>query len=370
MPHPVLKDSLEEELPVVKGRSKQYRGLEPCAFSSVGPVGSLILNSKPTASVTMRAFQCTNYDTRPTLSDITPTMPAEGEVSLKIEACGLNFADLLMAKGTYQDTPAPPFTLGMEVCGTVLAQGPGVTSPKVGTRVAVFGGQGGLAEQGVFPAALCQPVPEGMTAAQAAGFQVAYGTSHLALTRRARLRPGETLLVLGAAGGVGLTAVEIGKALGATVIAQARGPEKLAIAKAAGADHLLDADADITAQVKALGGADVVYDPVGGASFTAAVRATNREGRILTIGFASGDVPPIAANHLLVKNIDVIGFYWGGYLKFNPEALMTSLADLMAWFDAGRIAPHVSHVLPLEQSAHALELLRTRKSTGKVVVTP
>jgi NADPH2:quinone reductase len=209
-----------------------------------------------------------------------------------------------------------------------------------------------------------------MSSAEAAGFQVAYGTSHLALTRRARLAAGETLLVLGAAGGVGLTAVEIGKALGARVIAVARGADKLAVAKAAGADHLIDASADLTAEVRALGGADVVYDPVGGAAFTAAMRACNREARILTIGFASGEVPQIPANHLLVKNITVIGFYWGGYLAFDTQAVVDSLGELMDWYAAGRIRPHVSHILPLERAGEALELLASRKSTGKVVVTP
>lgn len=319
---------------------------------------------------TMRAFQVSDTALPPTLTDAAIPTPAEGEVLLDVEACGLNFADLLMANGTYQDTPAVPFTLGMEVCGTVLAHGTGVTSPKIGTRVAVFGGQGGLAEQGVFPANLCRKVPNGMSAAQAAGFQVAYGTSHLALTRRANLQAGETLLVLGAAGGVGLTAVEIGKLLGATVIAVARGPEKMAVAKAAGADHVLDASDDITAKVRALGGADVVYDPVGGDAFTAAMRATNREGRIIVIGFASGDLPKVPANHLLVKNITLIGFYWGGYIAFNPKAVTDSMGELLAWYASGRLHPHVSHVLPLDQAGDALELLRSRKSTGKVVVTP
>ncbi len=319
----------------------------------------------------MRAFQVTDFAAPPRITDIVAPIPSKGEILLQIHACGLNFADLLMAKGTYQDTPKPPFTLGMEVCGTVVAQGPGVTSPAIGTRVAVFGGQGGLAEQGVFPADLCRTIPNEMPAEVAAGFQVAYGTSHLALTRRARLCAADTLLVLGAAGGVGLTAVEIGKALGATVIAVARGAEKLAAAKAAGADHLLDSDTDdITAGVKALGGADVVYDPVGGALFTAAMKACNREARVLTIGFASGDVPQIPANILLVKNITVIGFYWGGYLKFDPKALTDSLADLMQMYVDGRLAPHVSHTLPLEQASGALDLLAKRKATGKVVVTP
>lgn len=318
----------------------------------------------------MRAFQITQSGSPPTLGEVAEPTPAKGEVLLQIEACGLNFADLLMAKGTYQDTPPPPFTLGMEVCGRVRAHGPDVTAPPLGTRVAVFGGQGGLAEQGVFPAAMCRRVPEAMTAPEAAGFQVAYGTSHLALTRRARLQATETLLVLGASGGVGLTAVEIGKALGATVIAVARGAEKLAVAKQAGADHLIDAGADLKSEVRALGGADVVYDPVGGEAFKAALGATNREGRIITIGFASGDVPQIPANHILVKNIDVLGFYWGGYLAFNPTALTDSLAELMTWYEDGRLRPHVSHVLPLEQAAEGLELLRSRKSTGKVVVCP
>ena len=319
----------------------------------------------------MRAFHVTSFDAPPKVEDIATPSPDAGEVLLDIKACGLNFADLLMAVGKYQDTPSPPFTLGMEVCGTVIAQGPGVTEPAVGTRVAVFGGQGGLAEKGVFPAALCRSVPPTMDDATAAGFMVAYGTSHLALKRRANLRAGETLLVLGAAGGVGLTAVEIGKAMGARVIAVARGADKLAVAKAAGADHLIDSDReDIKAAVKALGGADVVYDPVGGDAFKAALGACNREARVIVIGFASGEVPQIPANILLVKNITVIGFYWGGYLRFNPAALTDSLAELMAWHAEGRLKPHISHTLPLDQAADALELMRSRKSTGKVVVTP
>jgi len=319
----------------------------------------------------MRAYQVSSFDRPATVTDIPEPTPAVGEILLKIGACGLNFADLLMAQGKYQDTPEPPFTLGMEVCGTVTAQGNGVTSPAIGARVAVFGGQGGMADKGVFPADLCIEVPETMDDETAAGFMVAYGTSHLALTRRAKLRKGETLLVLGAAGGVGLTAVEIGKAMGATVIAVARGSDKLAVARAAGADHLIDSDdADITAEVKALGGADVIYDPVGGDAFKASLRAANREARVLVIGFASGDVPKIPANILLVKNITVIGFYWGGYLKFNPDALTESLAELMEWHAQGRLKLHVSHSVPLDQAGDALELMRSRKSTGKVVIIP
>lgn len=319
----------------------------------------------------MRAFQIASFSEKPVVADIAEPTPEIGEVLLNIAACGLNFADLLMAKGTYQDTPKLPFTLGMEVCGTVIGHGPGVTHPPIGTRVAVFGGQGGLAEKGVFPAALCRPVPETMDDQTAAGFMVAYGTSHLALSRRANLQAGETLLVLGAAGGVGLTAVEIGKAMGAKVIAVARGADKLAFAKAAGADHLIDSDTDdIKSAVKALGGADVVYDPVGGDAFKAALGACNREARVIIIGFASGDVPQIPANIILVKNITVIGFYWGGYLAFHPQALTDSLAELMAMHAQGKLTPHISHVLPLAQSADAMELMRSRQSTGKVVVMP
>lgn len=317
----------------------------------------------------MKACQITAFEAPPVLTDIAQPEPGPGQVALKIEACGLNFADLLMAQGKYQDTPEPPFTLGMEVCGTVIAHGAGVDAPAIGTRVIVFGGSGGLAEYGVFPAGLCRNVPDDMPAHIAAGFQVAYGTSHLALTRRARLQAGETLLVLGAAGGVGLTAVEVGKAMGAQVIAVARGADKLAVAKQAGADHLIDAGDDVRAIVRDLGGADVVYDPVGGDLFTAALRATNREGRILTIGYASGDVPQVPANHLLVKNIDVMGFYWGGYLKFAPDALTDSLSELMEWYAAGRLSPHVSHILPLDDVTHGFDLLAGRKSTGKVVIT-
>lgn len=260
----------------------------------------------------MRAFQVTKIGSSPHLLDVPGPVAGPGQVLVRIAACGLNFADLLMIEGKYQDTPAVPFTMGMEVCGTMIAQGPGVTAPVAGTRVAVVGGQGGLAETGVFPAAACIAVPEGMPDTVAAGFQVAYGTSHLALTRRARLKATETLVVPGAAGGVGLAAVEVGKALGARVIAVARGEEKLGIARAAGADHVIDAGADHKAEIRALGGADVVYDPVGGAAFTAALGACNREARVLVIGLASGEVQPVPANILLVKNTDVIGFYWGG----------------------------------------------------------
>jgi NADPH2:quinone reductase len=287
-----------------------------------------------------------------------------------IEACGLNFADLLMAEGTYQEKPEPPFALGMEVAGRVTGVGEGVQGLATGAQVAVFAGSGGLAETGCFAANRAVVLPEGMPAAHAAAFQVAYGTSHLALSHRARLRQGETLLVLGAAGGVGLTAVEVGKLMGARVIAVARGAERLGVAAAAGADHLIDSEtADLRAELKALGGADVVYDPVGGPAFEAAFRTARPEARILPIGFASGEVPQIKANHLLVKNLDVMGFYWGGYLAFRPDLVADSLRTLLSWYAEGRIRPHVGATLPLDRAGEGLELLRARKVTGKVVIT-
>ncbi|MEO0504049.1 MAG: NADPH:quinone oxidoreductase family protein, partial [Pseudomonadota bacterium] len=189
------------------------------------------------------------------------------------------------------------------------------------------------------------------------------------LDYKARLQPGERLLVLGASGGVGLTAVELGKLMGAEVIACARGADKLSVARQAGADHCLDSDTcDLKAEVKALGGADVVYDPVGGALFDAALRACNPGARLLPLGFASGTVPQIPANYLLVKNLTVLGFYWGGYTRVNPRVLTDSFAVLFDWYAAGRLTPHVSHVLPLEQANDGLELLRTRAATGKVVI--
>ncbi|GAB5449063.1 NADPH:quinone oxidoreductase family protein [Gymnodinialimonas sp.] len=318
----------------------------------------------------MRAFVVREHGVPPKVEDVADPTPGPGQVRIRIHACGVNFGDLLIVKGTYQDIPALPFTLGMEIAGVVEALGDGVTSPAIGTRVAVFEGAGGMAEAGVFSAARCVEIPDTMPFEEAAGFIVAYGTSHLALTDRARLQKGERLLVLGAAGGVGLTAVELGAAMGAEVIAVARGADKLAVAKAAGAPHVLDSDTvDLRAEVKALGGADVVYDAVGGDGFKAAMRATNPGGRIIVIGFASGDVPQIPANHLLVKNVDAIGFYWGGYLKWAPERLAASLGALMDMYEAGQLSPHIGATRPLAEAADALELLRSRNVAGKVVVT-
>jgi NADPH2:quinone reductase len=319
----------------------------------------------------MQAFQVQNFETAPQLTTVPRPGPQKGQALIRIRACSLNFADLLMTQGKYQDTPDLPFTLGLEMAGDVLELGPDTSGPAPGTRVAIYAGQGGLAEYGCFPADRLVPLPDTMSYEDAAAFQIAYGTSHVVLDHRARMQPGETLLVLGAAGGVGLTAVEIGKLMGATVIACARGQDKLEIARAAGADHLIDAKtADIRAEVKALGGADVVYDPVGGEQWEAAFRACKPEARLIPIGFASGDVPQIPANHVMVKNLTILGLYYGAYRNFAPKVLTDSMTQLFKWYEEGALKPHVSHVLPLERADEALELLRSRKSTGKVVVTP
>ncbi|MCA3447996.1 MAG: NADPH:quinone oxidoreductase family protein [Rhodobacter sp.] len=318
----------------------------------------------------MRALQISTFGFPPDLRTVPVPDLGPGEVLVRTAACGLNFADLLMSEGRYQDTPPLPFTLGMEVAGTVEACGPGVSGFAQGARVAAVPGSGGLADLVSVPAARCVAIPDGMSFVQAASFQIAYGTSHLALDHRAHLQPGETLLVLGAAGGVGLTAVEIGKHMGARVIASARGQTRLAIAQQAGADVLIDSDApDLRDRLRTEGGVDVVFDTVGGPAFLQALRATRPEGRLLCIGFAGGDVPQIPANLLLVKNLSVIGLYWGGYLAFRPEVLTASMSRLFGWFGDGCLRPHISDVLPLDRAAEGLDLLRGRKSTGKVVVT-
>jgi NADPH:quinone reductase len=318
----------------------------------------------------MQAWQVSEIGGAFTLCERAKPEPAAGELRLRVRACALNFADLLMRDGKYQEKPPLPYTPGMEVAGVVEALGPGTAGPAPGSRVLAFLDHGGLAEFALAPAARVVPIPDAMPFDQAAAFPIAYGTSHLALSHKARLQPGETLLVLGAAGGVGLTAVEIGKRMGAQVVACARGAEKLEIARAAGADTIIDSDTpDLKSALKALGGVDVVYDAVGGPGFDAALSACNPEGRLLAIGFASGQVPQVPSNLLLVKNLSVMGLYWGGYLKFAPQVLTDSLATLLGWYIHGGLRPHISHRLPFGQLPQALDLLRDRKSTGKVVIS-
>lgn len=305
----------------------------------------------------------------PVIATAPRAEPGEGQVRVRMRAAALNFADLLMAKGQYQETPPFPFVPGLEGAGEVEAVGPGVTiSP--GTRVSIWAG-GTLSQSAIFAESAVIAMPDSMSFEEGAGFQVAYGTSHLALTARAGLRAGETLAVLGAAGGVGLTAVEIGAALGAKVIAIARGADKLKAARAAGAELLLDSaeTADLKAALKELGGVDVVYDPVGDAPGLAAFGALRPGGRFLVIGFAGGKPPQLPLNHALVKNIAVHGFYWGGYRHLDPQALRRSMKELFALYSNGKLHPHVGAVLPLERLSEGYEMLRSRRSMGKIIIT-
>lgn len=317
----------------------------------------------------MQAWQVTELGITPILSTVSAPIPVKGEIVVRVEAVGLNFADMLAIQGKYQVRQTPPFIPGMELSGVVEALGPETAGPAVGTRILATCSAGALAQRICIPAHRAIPLPDAMTFAEAAGFPIAYGTSHLALTHTARLRPGETLFVTGAAGGVGLTAVEIGKRLGARVIASARGEARLAVARKAGADVLVDSEAPgLRDALRAEGGVDVVYDVVGGPAFDAALRACKPDGRLLAIGFASGEVPQIPANLLLVKNLTVSGFWYGGYESHAPQLVADSLNQLLRWRAEGLIRPHVSHVLPFEAFPEGLALLRDRKATGKVVI--
>ncbi len=322
----------------------------------------------------MRAVVCTALGDESTLAlaEVPPPPLAPDGVRIAVRAAGVNFADMLVISGKYQFKQMPPFIPGFEVAGEVLEVGPEVTICRRGDRVMAVPDFGGFAEQVVARAVHVHVIPQSMDFAVAAGFPVAYGTSHHALVAKARLQAGETLLVHGAAGGVGLTAVEIGQALGATVIATAGGPDKLAVAMRHGAHHGIDYKSeDIRERVKALTdgrGVDVVYDPVGGPVFDASLRCTAQDGRLVVIGFASGTVPQIPANILLVKNLTVIGYDWGAYRRRDPSVLRHSYRQLLDWFDAGKLKPIVSQRLPLAEAANALGLLKARQATGKLVL--
>ena len=322
----------------------------------------------------MRAVLCKTW-CKPadlTVEDVPPPQLVDGGVRIAVRAVGINFADTLIIAGKYQVKPEPPFSPGFEVAGEVLECAAGVNGCKPGDRVMAVVDYGGFAEQVVAAAGNVHVLPDTVDDVTAAGFPIAYGTSHLGLKHRAHLKAGEVLLVHGAAGGVGLTAVEVGKRLGAEVIATAGGPEKLRVASEHGADHLIDSRAqDIRERVKTLTngrGADVVYDPVGGAVFDASLRCTAPGGRILIVGFASGDVPQIPANILMVKNITAIGYYWGAHRTFAPEIMKESFDELLSWLADGSLRPLVSRIYDLAEAPAALEALKARKTTGKVVL--
>jgi NADPH:quinone reductase len=304
------------------------------------------------------------------LEDVPSPAPGAGEVRIAVHAAGVNFADTLVVEGRYQHKAPLPFSPGMEAAGEVLEVGDGVTTLAVGDRVLAPMRYGAYAEEAVLDAAHTARMPDGMDYVTGAAFPIAYGTSHLALTHRTQLRKGEILLVLGASGGVGLTAVEVGKALGATVIACASSAAKLEIAKSRGADHMIDyTREDIRERVKELtGGVDLVYDPVGGDASRAALRCLNFEGRLITLGFASGDIPQIAANYLLVKNISAIGYSFSSYRFEQPATMRKTLEETCRWYAEGKLNPHISFTFPLEQTKDALKALIERRSTGKVIV--
>ncbi|MDT2072367.1 MAG: NADPH:quinone oxidoreductase family protein [Planktomarina sp.] len=317
----------------------------------------------------MLTLQVHDHSQEPIFIDVPIPEVGANQILIRTAACALNFADLLMISGTYQETPTLPFTLGMEVAGDVAAVGSKVTNFKVGDRAAAFAGSGGLAELCAVDTSRCLKILNNLSFETAASALISYGTSHLALTHRAKIKPGETLLVLGAAGGVGLTAVEIGTALGARVIAVARGQNKLEVCRARGAEITIDSSREnMVSIIKELGGVDVVYDPVGGDPFIAALKCCKPEARYLTIGFASGNIPQIKANHLLVKNVDVMGFYWGGYLNFAPDMLSKSLTQAMEMIAKGLLKPHISAVYDFDRILVALDHLKDRKSTGKLVI--
>ena len=299
--------------------------------------------------------------------------PGPGEVRIRVGAAGLNFADTLVIKGQYQDQPALPFVPGIEVAGRIERCGAGVGGFTPGERVMATPDHGGFAEAVVTSAVNVVRLPDTIDDVAAAGLAIAYGTAYGALAWAARLQAGETLVVHGAAGGVGLATVECGRALGARVIATARGAHRLALAQAHGALAAIDTGAeDVRLRVRELTdgrGADVVFDPVGGALFTASLRSIAWGGRILVVGFASGEIPQIPANLLLVKNAAAIGFYWGSYRRHDPARVRAAFEQLFEWHGQGRIRPHVSEVRPLAEARDALELLLARRSTGKVVLT-
>jgi NADPH:quinone reductase len=322
----------------------------------------------------MKAVLVKEYD-RPeqfVIEDVPPRPAGAGEVVVAVKACGVNFLDGLTVKGNYQVKPPLPFTPGVEVSGVISEAGAGVTGYTPGMRVMAVTSFGAWAEQVVVPVSRVFPLPEGMDFTSAAAFPIVYATSHHALKDRARLVAGETLLVLGAAGGVGLTAVELGKIMGARVIACASTEEKLALCKEYGADALINYTApDWRERVRELTGGqgvDVVFDPVGGPYAEPAVRSLGFLGRYLVIGFASGSIPSIPLNLMLLKITSVVGVFWGAYASARPQDNAENMATLLNWYRAGRLRPHISGTFALERYREALDEVMSRRAKGKVVM--
>ncbi len=305
------------------------------------------------------------------LEDRPDPVPGDGEILLEVHAAGVNFPDGLMVRGEYQVKPPCPFTPGSEVAGIVRGLGKGVAHLSVGDRVVGLCGIGGFAEMVAMPADRAVAIPDGMDFKTASGFMLVYGTSLHGLADCGRLRAGETLLVLGAAGGVGLAAVEIGRAMGARVIAAASTDQKLDLARAHGAEMGINyATADLKTELKRRvpAGVDVVYDPVGGALTEAAVRGLAWGGRLLVIGFAAGDIPKLPLNLLLLREGEAKGVFWGTWTAREPAAHAANVARLFAWFREGALKPHVSAAFPLERTGEALAEVMERRAQGKVVL--
>lgn len=320
-----------------------------------------------------RAIQIQEYcgpsDLR--LVDVQDRAPGPGEVRVKVHAAAVNFADSLMISNQYQHKPPLPIIPGMEAGGVVIAVGQGVEHLRIGDRVVGYARFGYWAEEANVVAEQVFRMPAGMEFQTAAAFPISYGTAYVGLRNRARLQPGEVLLVTGAAGGVGIAAVEIGKALGARVVATASTPEKMALAKHHGADLVVNSlSENLVAEIKALaGGVDVAFDPVGGDAFRVALKCINFEGRIVVIGFAGGERQLVPANHVLVKNCDVIGLSWSFYREKKLHVDQQAFADLCRMYEVGQIHPPVTATFTLEEAGKALQLLVDRSAMGKLVLT-
>ncbi len=306
------------------------------------------------------------------LDEVDLRPPEEGEVRLRLKACSINFPDILMVQGKYQFKPELPFSPGMEGSGIVTELGPGVTDLSIGDEVVAGLRTGGFAEEVNAVASACRPVPVGMDFVQAAAYSAAYLTAYVALVVRGQLQAGETVLVHGSAGGVGMAAVDVAKLLGATVIATSASDEKLKIVRARGADHVLNVTQGFKEKVKELTGgrgADVIYDPVGGDVFDESVRCIAWNGRLLVIGFTSGRIPTVPVNMPLIKGFSVVGVRAGEYGRRDPEAGRRNIQTIDRWAAEGKISPHVCTTFPLERASEAMRLLQNRQAVGKVVLT-
>jgi len=321
----------------------------------------------------MKAVLCKQFGPPEELvfEDVAEPAPGKGQVVVQVRAASLNFPDLLVIQDKYQFKPTLPFSPGGEVSGIVQAVGEGVLSVKPGDRVVAWAPFGCFAEKVVFDEAMVMPIPDGISFEVASTLLIAYGTTYHALVDRAALKSGETLVVLGAAGGVGLAAVEMGKLLGARVIACASSPEKLEVCRSRGADAVIDTSREnVRERLKALvpAGADVVYDPVGGNLSEVALRAMAWKGRFLVIGFAAGDIPKIPLNLVLLKGCSIVGVFWGAFTAKETVRYREGLAEMFAWVRDGKLVPHIGKTYPLAQASQALRAMAERQVIGKLVL--